>query len=54
MEQSVGPIQKLVESLANDPPKLAQLRAEFEALVSSYFEDNMVRMDYLFTRAAAR
>jgi ubiquinone/menaquinone biosynthesis C-methylase UbiE len=54
MEQSVGPIQKLVESLANDPPKLAQLRAEYEALVSQYFEDNVVRMEYLFTKATAR
>jgi SAM-dependent methyltransferase len=54
MEQSVGPIQKLVESLANDPQRLAQLRREFEALVSQYYEDNQVRMDYLFTRAMGR
>ncbi len=54
MEHSVGPIQKLVEGLANDPPKLAQIRSEFEALVAPYFEDNLVRMDYLFTKATAR
>ena len=54
MEQSVGPIQKLVEGLANDPDKLAQLRAEYEALVSQYYEDNIVRMDYIFTKAMAR
>jgi SAM-dependent methyltransferase len=54
MEQSVGPMQKLVESLATDPQKLAQLRNEFEALVSPYYEDNMVRMDYIFTKATAR
>ncbi len=54
MEASVGPIQKLVEGLANDPEKLAQIRAEFEALVSQYFEDNVVRMEYLFTKATAR
>jgi ubiquinone/menaquinone biosynthesis C-methylase UbiE len=54
MEQSVGPMQKLVEGLAGDPQKLEQLRAEFEALVSQYYEDNVVRMDYLFTRATAR
>ena len=54
MEQSVGPIQKLVESLANDPEKLAQLRGEYEALVAPYYEDNIVRMDYIFTKATAR
>jgi ubiquinone/menaquinone biosynthesis C-methylase UbiE len=54
MEQSVGPMQKLVESLAKDPQKLAQIRAEFEAIVAPYYEDNFVRMDYLFTRANAR
>jgi SAM-dependent methyltransferase len=54
MERSVGPMQKLVESLAGDPGKLAALRAEFEALAQPYYWDNLVHMDYLLTRAQAR
>jgi SAM-dependent methyltransferase len=54
MEQSVGPIQKLVASLASDPTRLATVRREFEALAQPYYADNMVRQDYLFTRANAK
>ena len=54
METSIGPIQKLVEALAPDPPKLAALRAEFDDLVRPYYADNVVRQDYLLTRATAR
>ena len=54
MEKSVGPIQKLVESLANDPEKLSAIRAEFDALVRPYYAENVVRQDYLLTRATAR
>jgi hypothetical protein len=54
MERSVGPIQKLVESLAGEPAKLALLRAEFDALVAPYYEGNVVNSGYLLTRAMAR
>lgn len=54
MEQSVGPIQTLVESLAAEPEKLAAFRAELEALVAPYYADNLVHQDYLLTRAKAR
>lgn len=54
MERSVGPMQKLVESLAAEPAKLATLRAEFDALVTPYYFDNVVHQDYLLTRAQAR
>jgi len=53
MESSVGPMQKLVESLADEPATLAKLRAEFEALAGAYHADNVVRQDYLLTRAQA-
>jgi SAM-dependent methyltransferase len=53
MEASVGPMQKLVERLAGDSAALAAVRGEFDALVAPYFADNVVRQDYLFTRAAA-
>ncbi len=54
METSVGPMQKLVENLAGEPEKLAALRAEFDALMRPYYVDNMVRQDYLLSRAKAR
>jgi len=54
METSVGPIQKLVEGLAGDPQKLAAIRAEFDDLMAPYFTDNLMRQDYLLTRAKAR
>ena len=54
MERSIGPIQALAESLAADPAKLAAFRAEFDAMVAPYHAGNIVRQDYLLTRAQAR
>jgi SAM-dependent methyltransferase len=51
MERSVGPIQKLVESMAAEPEKLEAFRAEFEALATPYHFDNVMHQDYLLTRA---
>jgi SAM-dependent methyltransferase len=52
LERNAGPMLKLVESLAtSDPGRLAQFRHEYETLVAPYFEDNIVRQDYLLTRA---
>ena len=52
IESTAGPMLKLVEMLsASDPDRLAQFRREYEALVAPYFEDNVVRQDYLLTRA---
>lgn len=53
-EKSVGPMQKLVESLAGQPEKLSAIRAEYDALVRPYFSQNVVRQDYLLTLATAR
>jgi len=51
-ERTAGPVLKLVESLtATDPARLAAFRRESEAIVADYFEDNIVRQDYLLTRA---
>jgi SAM-dependent methyltransferase len=51
-ERRIGPLIKLVETLsATDPEKLAQFRKEFEALAAEYLEDNVLRQDYLLTRA---
>ena len=52
MEGNVGPISKLVQSLQADPQKLAAFRREMGDLVSLYFADNLVRQDFLLTRAS--
>jgi SAM-dependent methyltransferase len=52
MERTAGPVLKLVESLTSaDPARLETFRREYEALVSEYWSDNLVRQDYLMTRA---
>jgi SAM-dependent methyltransferase len=53
MEQSVGPVMKIVQMLADDPAKLAQFRQELDDLAREYFEptENVLRQDYLHTRA---
>lgn len=53
MERSVGPMQTLVERLANDPERLQQVRHEFEELARPYYRNNQVHQSYLLTRARA-
>ncbi|MDO9406740.1 MAG: methyltransferase domain-containing protein [Polaromonas sp.] len=54
MERTIGPMQKLVDGLANEVEKLAALRDEYEAMVTPYCTENAVHQDYLLTRAQAR
>ena len=52
VERTVGSLVKLVEVLsASDPVKLQEFRKESEALAAEYIEDNVLRQDYLLTRA---
>ncbi|HWG92580.1 MAG TPA: methyltransferase domain-containing protein [Candidatus Thermoplasmatota archaeon] len=53
MERTAGPVLKLVQRLQAEPQKLAQFRAELEAVFTPYFdaEQNLVRQSYLMTRA---
>jgi SAM-dependent methyltransferase len=49
---ALSPLRKFVESLADtEPGKLAQIRRDLDALVEEFFENNVVRQDYLLTRA---
>lgn len=51
-ERNLPPMMKLVQALeSSDPAKLAQLRTEWEELISLYFKDNLLRQDYLLSRA---
>jgi SAM-dependent methyltransferase len=54
MERSVGPMQKMIEASAQESERLAILRAEFEALAAPYYFGNIIRQEYLLTRATAR
>jgi SAM-dependent methyltransferase len=52
MEKTAGPVIKMVAMLSGaDPVRLAAFRTEYEAMLNEYFEDNLVRQDYLMTRA---
>lgn len=51
IELTLGPAIKLVQSLQNNPEKLAQFRAELDALIGQFFTHNHVRQSYLMTRA---
>ena len=50
--ERIGPMRKLVEMLsATDAAKLQAFRREYEAVVSDYIQDNVIRQHYLMTRA---
>lgn len=50
-EATIGPLTKVIQSLQDDPGRLARFRAEYEAMARDIFEDNTVRMPFLMTRA---
>jgi SAM-dependent methyltransferase len=50
-EKSAGPIIRIVQGLQGEPSRLAEFRREYDALVAQYSEHNLVRQDYLLTRA---
>jgi SAM-dependent methyltransferase len=50
-ETYTGGAIRLVQSLSNTPGKLGAWRREYDAIVSEYFEDNVVRLEYLLSRA---
>lgn len=54
IEETLGPVVKLVSLLKSEPDKLASFRGELDAFLSRYFEDNMVRQHFLMTRATKR
>jgi ubiquinone/menaquinone biosynthesis C-methylase UbiE len=50
-EVNAAPVLRVVQTLQSEPDRLANFREEFEKIGSQYFEDNIVRQDYLMTRA---
>jgi SAM-dependent methyltransferase len=52
MERTAAPVIKLVETLSEaDPETLARFRREYEGMVAEVLDDNVIRQDYLMTRA---
>lgn len=54
IEETLGPVVKLVSALRDEPAKLEAFRAELDGFVARYFENNMVRQHYLMTRATKK
>ena len=54
MSTSLGPLQKIVEGLTNDPESLGAIRNDMIQLAEPYFSNNIMHQDYLMTRAVAR
>lgn len=50
-EAKAGPFIRAVKALQSDPAKLAAYKQEFDALVAPYLVDNVVRLEYLLSRA---
>lgn len=54
MEETLGPMAKLVAALKDEPAKLAAFRQDLEALVTQHLERNVIRQHYLMTRATKK
>jgi SAM-dependent methyltransferase len=54
LESTLGPLIGIVAALKSDPPRLASLRAELDALVAEVFVDNHMRQHFLLSRATKR
>lgn len=50
-EAKVGPFIRTVQALQHDPERLESWRNEMDEMVSEYLHDNVVRHEYLLTRA---
>jgi hypothetical protein len=54
IEETLGPVVKLVADLQNEPARLAAFRAELDGFIAHHLENNVVRQHYLMTRATKR
>src|SRR2546427_7702514 len=50
-DQTAAMVIRVVQNLKDDPKGLARFRREYEELAGQYFDGNVVRQDYLMTRA---
>jgi SAM-dependent methyltransferase len=50
-EMTIGPLARIVGSLREEPGRLAELRARFDALAAEVFADNCLSLQFLMARA---
>jgi hypothetical protein len=50
-ETTTGPFIRTMRALQHDPARLEAWRNEMDEMVSEYLHDNVVRHEYLLTRA---
>jgi len=50
-EATIGPLTILVGALRDEPDRLAQLRAEFEASLQEVFDENALHLHFIMARA---
>lgn len=53
-ENTAAPVVKLVQALQGDGVRLAKFRSELETLISTFTKHNLLRQQYLMTRATKR
>lgn len=53
-ETNAAPVMKLVQMLKDDPERLARFRSELDILISAFSRSNLLRQQYLMTRATKR
>lgn len=53
-EAKAGPFVRAIQALQSQPEQLAAYRRQLDALIASYLVDNVVRLEYLLTRATKR
>jgi ubiquinone/menaquinone biosynthesis C-methylase UbiE len=53
-ESTAAPVVKLVQTLKDDAARLARFRSDLEALISAFTKNNLLRQQYLMTRATKR
>ncbi|MGI0148357.1 MAG: class I SAM-dependent methyltransferase, partial [Thermoplasmata archaeon] len=51
VEKSGGPVVRLVQALKDNPARWAEFRREYDEIVGQFFDRNVVRQDFLATRA---
>lgn len=54
IEETLGPVVKLVASLKDEPTQLEAFRSQLDGFIAGYFENNVVRQHYLMTRATKK
>lgn len=53
-EETAAPVKKVLQTHQDNPEKLKEFRLRLKQLIEIYFQDNVVRQDFLMTRAVKK